>query len=96
MFSKTIVCDDYNGPSIYKVYLSDDITKKGNEKYIGEANTFKQICKLYDKYLKENNIPSEYYTRILDGNEFTAIDFGSWSYFIHIYPAVPVSELYVS
>lgn len=57
--------------------------------FYGEAGSLKELSKLQNKYLKENNFKSYYYRWIFDkddnGEPIIIQDFGSWSRFFYIY-----------
>ena len=78
----------------YHVYLTSDIEKLSIDKQIiGIANSYQDACKVISSYLRDMDIDSDKYWRILMGSDATFIDFGSWSQFMAIVPPVPKSEI---
>ena len=72
----------------YKVYFSTSIEVLENLELLGEADTYKEACKIISDHTPENP-----YWRLLLGTAATFIDFGSWSKFAAIVPAVPTKEI---
>ena len=77
----------------YKAFFSDSLEILLNEEFIGEADTYQEICKLISKKIAEKGYYQEPYTRTLMGSTATFIDFGSWSKFAAIVPPVSNQEI---
>lgn len=74
-----------------KLYIGRNAynTRDQTLEFYGEAESLKELSKLQNKYLKENNFKSYYYRWIFDkddnGEPIIIQDFGSWSRFFYIY-----------
>lgn len=77
----------------YIVYTSNQIDALSGEIKIGEADDFESACQVLDDYLKSSNYVVTPYWRYLLCSEVTFIDFGSWSRFGAIVPAVSLKEI---
>jgi hypothetical protein len=80
-------------PKKHQIYLSDSIYSLVNKEIIGEANTYKEACAVIKEGLAQKELEQEPYWRIVLDPEVTFIDFGSWSKFIAIVPALTMEEL---
>lgn len=77
----------------YTVYTSNQIDALSDEIKIGEADDFQGACQVLREYLKSSKHITTPYWRYLLDSEITFIDFGSWSRFGAIVPAVPLKEI---
>lgn len=77
----------------YIVYTSNQIDALSGEVKIGEADDFEGACQVLDDYLKSSKHVVTPYWRYLLDSEATFVDFGSWSRFGAIVPAVSLKEI---
>lgn len=77
----------------YIVYISNQIDALSGEVKIGEADDFEGACQVLDEYLKSSTHITTPYWRYSLCSEATFIDFGSWSRFGAIVPAVNIKEI---
>ena len=77
----------------YTVYISNQIDALSGEVKIGEADDFEGACQVLDEYLESSKHITTPYWRYLLCAEATFIDFGSWSRFGAIVPAVSIEEM---
>lgn len=77
----------------YTVYTSNQIDALSGEIKIGEADNFQDACKVLREYLESSKHILTPYWRYLLNSEATFIDFGSWSRFGAIVPAVSIEEI---
>lgn len=77
----------------YTIYTSNQIDALSSEVKIGEADDFQGACKVLREYLKSSEHILTPYWRYLLCAEATFIDFGSWSRFGAIVPAVSIEEI---
>ena len=77
----------------YIVYISNQIDALNGEVRIGEADDFEGACQVLDEYLESSKHITTPYWRYLLCAEATFIDFGSWSRFGAIVPAVSIEEM---
>ena len=73
----------------YKIFFTDSLEVLKNEELIGEANSFEEI-RLILKSKLQRVTP---YWRYLLAENATFIDYGSWSRFAAIVPAVTMREI---
>lgn len=81
---------------MYKIYISDSIEELENEKLIGTAESFDQALAKIKVWMRVIGKQSNPYWRYLLNEKATFIDFGSWSQFIALVPAVPREEIFKS
>lgn len=77
----------------YKIYQTDSIEVLKNEKLIGGANSYQEICKTVNDYLAVNNFHQDNYWRFIMGANATFIDYGSWSKFIAVIPPLSTADM---
>ena len=77
----------------YKIYSTDSLEVLKNELLIGDANSYQEACAQITTWLEAAGKHSDKYWRLLLGENATFIDYGSWSHFIAIVPAVAVDEI---
>ena len=77
-----------SAPKRYKVFLTSSIEHLKYEVLLGEAETYREACKLIS-----DNVPDNKYWRFLMNDTGTFIDYGSWSRFAAIVPPVPMKEM---
>jgi hypothetical protein len=77
----------------YEIYLTQNIEACDYTEKIGEAETYQEACKTIKKYLANTKLPQTPYWRLLLNSTCTSIDFGSWSTYVAIVPAVSMKEL---
>ena len=77
----------------YTVYTSNRIDALSGEVKIGEADDFQGAVLVLNKYLESSTHITTPYWRYLFCAEATFIDFGSWSRFGAIVPAVSIEEV---
>lgn len=80
-------------PKKYKVFLTNSIEALDGKELLGEADTYKEACKIIDEGVKAHDLHQEKYWRFLMGADATYIDFGSWSRFAAIVPPIPMDIL---
>jgi hypothetical protein len=80
-------------PKKHQIYLSDSIYSLVNKEIIGEADTYKEACAVIKEGLAQKGLEQEPYWRIVLDPEVTFIDFGSWSKFAAIVPAIDPKEM---
>jgi hypothetical protein len=78
----------------YIVYISSQIDALSNEVKIGEADNLEDACQILDAYLKKSfaHITQPYWRYSLY-NDAIFIDFGCWSKFGAVVPAVSIEEM---
>ena len=80
-------------PKKYTVYLSDSIYSLVNKEILGLADNFQEACKVITEGLKVHELKSEPYWRFVLDPQVTFVDFGSWSKFAAIVPAIDPKEM---
>lgn len=75
---------------MHKLYLSESIDEKLNAKYLGEFETTQEMWALS---YKTDIGRRSYYCRYLMNENFTSIDYGSWSHFLLVEPPLTIEEL---
>lgn len=78
----------------YKVYLSVGVVEALEpDEFVGEADTVKDIIRIMHRYLDERGIRKQRYWRYIFDTKTTVVDYGSWSHFFTITPALTMEEL---
>lgn len=78
-------------PKKYKVFSSKSIEVLADELFIGEADTYEEVCHIIRDYFK--GADSNPYWRFCLNETATFVDYGSWSQFAAIVPPIPMSEM---
>ena len=78
----------------HKIYLSTEFDNiSADAAYIGTAQTIGEMWQKINCYFKEHDIKSEPYCRYSMGEKVTIIDYGSWSRFLIISPALTIEDI---
>lgn len=75
----------------YRIYFTSSLERIVNGQFIAAADSYQEVI----QKIKEQPAVAEFnsYWRFLLGEEYTFIDYGSWSRFIAIDPAIPREEI---